>query len=600
MTLLHVDTVIAFVAVMLAASLVVTAGTQLIISMLGLRGANLRRSLGDLFESASQDRDAKRYSKVIARRVLHQPLVSGSIFSRFGIRLDGLPFIPADAAGKLRWAGSGIPLQPWIFGAAGGFFGWPILLWVITRLFSSDFCAYSAVVTQYVPFLNLCDHPWRSGAILGAVFGGLVSRWRLATFIRLDEMVAILERLSAPAGGTLPDPAQRAMLVLAGETQSRTVRSKANPVSAQIDRIFRNTVEEDEGGVAVAVERPITQVAAPAEARVEGLNLWFDRAMERASQRFTMQARVITVVLSLVLVLGAHLDAIRLFRMLSSDAQQRAQMAASADALIKQAEQIPRAREGARSVVPDVYRSAMAIVLDLAPATAEQQKPKPRRVSRNSAASADSASAQSGGAPDPSDAQSSANVAQDTGEGAQGEPPSAQTATGAPSKGRGSKKATAKLKPTTKDREKSATAAAPGEDRVTMEAKARAGKALESRPGFASREDAVLWLRATLEGNPALQNLTAAYEQEVNGQLAGDADKLIDHSASIKAELARSEFRVTPEPWPGWEPTSQELPGLLVVLAFLCLGAPICYNMLKSIASLRPHPVVSVSTKDKR
>ncbi len=216
------------------------------------------------------------------------------------------------------------------------------MLWLITRIVFSDFCAYSAVVTQYVPFLSLCEHPWRSGAILGAVFGGLLSRWRLATFIRLDEMVAILERLSAPAGGTLPDPAQRAMLVIAGETQSRTtpMPAKKNSVSAQMERIFRHTDDDEGGGVAVAVERPITQVAAPAEARLEGLNLWFDRAMERASQRFTVQARVITVLLSLVLVFGAHLDAIRLFRMLSSDPQQRAQMAASAEALIKQADQI--------------------------------------------------------------------------------------------------------------------------------------------------------------------------------------------------------------------------------------------------------------------
>ena len=96
MTLQHVDTVVAFVAVMLAASLVVTAGTQLAISLLGLRGANLRRGLQDVFETASQDRDAKRYSKEIARRVLRHPLISGSAFSRFCIRLDELPFVPAD------------------------------------------------------------------------------------------------------------------------------------------------------------------------------------------------------------------------------------------------------------------------------------------------------------------------------------------------------------------------------------------------------------------------------------------------------------------------------------------------------------------------
>ena len=177
--------------------------------------------------------------------------------------------------------------------------------------------------------------------------------------------------------------------------------------------------------------------------------------------------------------------------------------------------------------------------------------------------------------------------------------PPAKLRRGLQHKGRGSKSGTAtKQKSTAKDREKSA--AAPGEDRAIVEAKARAGKALESRPGFASREDAVLWLRATLDGDPALENLAAAYEQEVNADLAGDADKLIDHSASIKRELARSEFRVLPETWPGWTPTSQELPGLLVALAFLCLGAPICYNLLKSIASLRPLPAIPVNSKDKK
>jgi hypothetical protein len=171
--------------------------------------------------------------------------------------------------------------------------------------------------------------------------------------------------------------------------------------------------------------------------------------------------------------------------------------------------------------------------------------------------------------------------------------------TEASTKGRGNKTPTAaKTKAATADRVKSG--ATSGEDKATLEAKTRAGKALQSRPGFASREDAVLWLRATLDGDPALENLSAAYEQEVNAELAGDADKLIDHSASMKRELARSEFRVLPETWPGWMPTGQELPGLLVALAFLCLGAPLCYNMLKGVASLRPLPVMAANVKDKK
>ena len=58
MTMQHLDTVIAFAFVMLGASLVIVAGTQVAISLLGLRGTNLRRSLADLFETTSADRDA--------------------------------------------------------------------------------------------------------------------------------------------------------------------------------------------------------------------------------------------------------------------------------------------------------------------------------------------------------------------------------------------------------------------------------------------------------------------------------------------------------------------------------------------------------------
>jgi hypothetical protein len=595
----HLDTVIAFVAVMLAASLVITAGTQLAISLLGLRGVNLRRSLADLFETASEDRDARRYSKVIARRVLRQPLISGSVFSRFGIRLDELPYMPADAAGKLRWAGCGIPLQPWLMGALGGFFIWPMTLGIVNRLFSLDFCSYSALIARYLPVLNLCQHPWRSGAILGAVFGGLLSRWRLATSIRLDELVAMLDKLSAPAGGTLPDPAQRAMLVIAGEARSRS-RAKTNPMSAHMEKIFHDTPDENDGGVAVAVEKAVTQISGQMEPQVEGLNLWFERAMDRASQRFTMQARIITVVLSLALVLGTHLDALRLFRSLSFDAQQRVQLAGSADALVKQAEQLQRGREGAgaaretsRSAVPDVYRNAMVAVLESSPAVGEQPKPKSRHSSRSAAAPSlvGSQPVSSVEVAAPSEIQASTSAGQIPEDAGQTTPPAAQAAPSAPKKERKNKVAApAESKASAKERDKSG--ATTGEDKATVEAKARAAKALEARPGFASREDAVIWLRATLEGDPAQENLAAEYEREVNGELVGDAEKLVDHSVSIQRELARTEFQLVPEGSRGWIPTEREVPGLLVALVFLCLGAPFCYNMLKAIASLRPAPVM--------
>jgi hypothetical protein len=410
----------------------------------------------------------------------------------------------------------------------------------------------------------------------------------------------VLEKLSAPPDGTLPDPAQRAMLVIAGERRSRP-RPNSKPVSAQVDKILHDSEEEGDGGVALAVsvEKALAQDAAASQGqpdpRLVGLAMWFDRVMERASQRLTLQARVITVLLSCLLVFGAHLDAIRLFQSFSSSAQSRAQLAASADAMIKQAEQLPRGKEGAagkegaRTSVPDVYRNAMAAVLVLPAAPAEQSsKPKARGVSHRGATKT-SGSAQTltnAALSEPNDSQASATlVSMEAG--------SEQVAPAAATSSKEREKKTespARSKAAAKEQEKSESS--PKEDAATIAAKVRAGNALETRPGFADREDAVLWLRSTLAGDPALENLTAAYEQEVNAELGGDGDKLLDHSASIKGELARSQVRLLPEEWTGWTPSNGELPGLLISVVFLSLGAAFCYNGLKSLASLRPMPAV--------
>ena len=558
MALQHFDTVIAFAVVMLGVSLVITVGTQMVVSLLGLRGTNLRKSLTDLFENSSQDRDARRYAKEIARRVLRHPLVSDSVFARFCLRLDKIPYMPADAASKLQWTVSEIPLRPWIGGAVAGFLLWPITLWIMKYLWLDEVRQVSDFVARYVPLLDFFGHPWRSGAIAGTVFFGLLGRWRLATSIRYDELIAALEKASEPPLGTLPDPAQRAMLVLAGEAQSES-RKKTRPTPILPERLEDEAEAHGEGGVALAVEKAVAQLPAVEEPRTESLRAWFEQGMHRASQRFTVQARVITALLSLVFVFAAHLDAIRLFETLSTDSQLRAQLAASAEAITRQAEQ-PRlgaGLQGGRSAVPDVYRKAMAAVL--------QPRQAPHSV-----------------APAPS------SKAQPARDGAQAALSAPGTAPEAPTQKGQAKPATPpKPKTTAAEREKAA-ASAPKEDRATLEARVKAAKALDARPGFASREEAVAWLRETLGGDPAVENLVAEYEQEVNASLVSDADKLIDHSSSLKSELARSEFHLLPEVWPGWKPTKHELPGLLVAAVFLSLGAPFWYNTLKSLASLRP------------
>jgi hypothetical protein len=227
----------------------------------------------------------------------------------------------------------------------------------------------------------------------------------------------------------------------------------------------------------------------------------------------------------------------------------------------------------------------MAAVLQPVLANTEQPKPKLRAAARKvTPASPSSAQPQagSGGPATPNDIQESP-------QNLQAASPAAQTTQESPAKSEEVKGAIPpKRKTPAKDREKPAAAPAPIEFNALTEAKAKATKALQPRPGFASREDAVSWLRATLEDDPALENLVAAYEQEVNAELVSDSDKLIDHSASLKRGLVRSEFQLLPERWQGWKPAKHELPGLLIAAAFLSLGAAFLFNTLKNIASLRP------------
>jgi hypothetical protein len=406
----------------------------------------------------------------------------------------------------------------------------------------------------------------------------------LATSVDVEELLAVLEKLSAPLPGTLPDAAQRAMLMIAWGENDLGPRSRPGAAQAGVpvpvpakpyfdEGIVRRASQvaslhheplspaedfdegivrhaepvEAEGSIAVATEnatpqakepereaRPVTgglpAVGPPPEPRLEGLRAWFDHVMDRASQRFTFEARLVTVVLSCIFVLAAHFDAVRLFRSMSEAAQLRAQLAAAAEALDRQAEQFSRSKEGAHSVVPDVYRKAMVSTLRTA-STTVQTIPE-----------------------------SSVNV----------RPPTRR-------KGRA------------KERERvvSVSVVAPAEDSVTAEAKSKAMHALETAPGFASREQAESWLRVTLDGSPARESLAAAYEQEVNAALVSDSDKLLDHSASLKNELAGSEFKLFQDQGPS-PLSSSEVPSLLVTVAFLSLGAAFCYNTLKNLASLRP------------
>lgn len=583
-----VDVVIAFVVLMLVASLFITAATQVVASLLGLRGANLRRSLADLLETAYPDQETRHWAKEIAGRVLGHPTISGSIFSHFRFRAEQLPFLPPETAGKLQGISASIPLLPWIAGGVGGFFVTPIVVAIAKGLFGAVLCQYSDFLAGYVSAIDFCNHPWRTGLLVGAIFCGLMNRWRLASTIRMEELPTVLENLAEPHGGTLPDAVQRIMLRMAwsekepsrraraeapqssGHAQSNayfdeSIIGRATKASLRNQSLYPATTDFDEGIVRhaepveaegiVAVEEENTTAPAkehepepaiatggltttpnPSEPGLEGLRAWFDRVMERASQRFAVQARLVTVVLACIFVFAWHFDAVWLLQSMSQGAELRAQLAATAAGIDKQAEQLPHSKQGSRALVPEVYRQAMVSVLRSASAENPENN-----------------------------------------EGSEARP-------------------LAKRKGRSKEREKTAAAVAPAEDSITAGARAKAMHELETVPGFVSREDAESWLRTTLDGNPARQGLVAAYQQEVNAELVSDSDRLMDESASLRSELGRSQFKLFQDERHSLE-SSSKMPGLLVTVALLSLGAAFWYNTLQNLASLRPQMAIKRERK---
>ena len=582
----YLDVVISFAILILVASLFITAATQVVVSLLALRGGNLRRGLADLFETAYPDEESRHWAKEIAGRVLRYPTISGSIFSHFRLRADGLPFLPPETAGKLQGISASIPLLPWIIGGVGGFFFTPIIMAIAEGLFGAVICQYSDVLASHVSATDFCNHPWRTGVLVGAIFGGLLNRWRLASSIRVEELPTVLEKLAEPLPGTLPDPAQRVMLRMAWSEKEPGARARAgteqasqpmhskpffdeaivgrtSKASLRNQTLFSAAEDFDEGivrhaepvetggSVVVAEEHASSQANEPeaeltpaagmvkvvsttAEPREEGLRAWFDRVMDRASQRFSMQARLVTVVLSCIFVFAWHFDGAWLLQSMFQGAELRAKLIATAEGMDKQAERLRSSKQGGHTVVPEVYRVAM--VATLRGASAETS-------------------------------------AKNEGEG----------------------KPATKRRGRAKEREKVAATAVPTEDIVTAGAKSKAMHELETVPGFASREEAEDWLRIALYGNPARERLTAAYQQEVNAELVSDSDRLVDESASLKRELARSQFKLFRDERRGAQ-SSGELPGLLITVALLSLGAAFWYNTLRKLASLRP----KMATREER
>jgi hypothetical protein len=176
-----------------------------------------------------------------------------------------------------------------------------------------------------------------------AVSGGdspLTGRSRLATVVRKDELIDILHSFAhapvpvSPAGAPPAPPAPEWATAL-----KKSLTGAEYPAVAAVISVAPDIAGALPLGGAAA-RTVVTEAVTAGNAVTDKIDRWFDSVMDRASQRFALHTRILTVVFSLLLVVGLHLDTFRLIPQLSADSELRSRVLAGADALTRKADDI--------------------------------------------------------------------------------------------------------------------------------------------------------------------------------------------------------------------------------------------------------------------
>ena len=293
MTLEHLDTIIAFVVILAGVSLLVTVLTQSVSALLGLRGSNLYWGIETLLKELDPNLNA--HAATITREVLHHPLISDSTLSRFGFKLFN------------RWK----------------------LASVIRKDELIEILRLLARPSEEAESLDRVDATVSRAAV------SRVPRQRGHAIGHAAEHDSQRQQRDRTREGDstrrTPDAWQTALFNSLKQLDQEAA-ADFELAAAEIKKLF-----PDDPGRA---EQIISQVMRSAEQLPGIINQWFDSMMDRVSQRFVTHTRIWTIIFSVLVAFALHLDALKLVTQLSTDAEMRSRLVASADALAKKADEI--------------------------------------------------------------------------------------------------------------------------------------------------------------------------------------------------------------------------------------------------------------------
>ena len=336
-----IDTLIAFVVIVLAASLLVTILVQMLSAAFALRGKNLGNALALTFQTIYPDIGKKAYA--LAERILSDPRLSDSSITRK----------------RLDWSAPANQLRPWSW--------WSLF---------NGLQAASAIRPQEIYDLlkkiaGSAKPDESTAANIDAettkdATGEELTTTRSTvtnTNAGIDENAIGKNAVPQNAGG---------MLTKNGTSKSRIGPRKNQLSTDALSKLATKLLEElgrphgeieevnkeffalraladkvstadEKKNIADAINKAqasFEAISADFKSEADALSKWFAAAQDRAQQWFQMHTRIFTIICGTVLAFLLQLDAAEIFKFVSTNATSRAALAASADKLVDRADSI--------------------------------------------------------------------------------------------------------------------------------------------------------------------------------------------------------------------------------------------------------------------
>lgn len=164
------------------------------------------------------------------------------------------------------------------------------------------------------------------------ILGRMLRRWKLASAIGPEAFIRSLREIGNDLASSNPD-------------LSTTITNLIEQVDPEVQRKIKNVTEafsqlHPPPGYAVQVDDYLKRLGNSAQQSVGRLEAWFNVAMNRVSQRFTMHMRILSVVFAFILAFGIHLDTFALANQLLGSPDLRASAVAQSSAMLAEAQSI--------------------------------------------------------------------------------------------------------------------------------------------------------------------------------------------------------------------------------------------------------------------